>query len=122
MGYAKARIVLSNARQPEGPAFEVDAQADPGQALLCIPPELAAEMELETVEARHILGPDGQTHECPYVGPVRLDFEGRCSFAGALAFGSGVWLGAIQMADMNLMIDPALGRLIPAPEPAPSAT
>jgi hypothetical protein len=112
MGYAKATIKLSNARTPgEGECVEVEASVDPGSMLLCISPELASKLDLEAIATRHITGPDGRSHECPYVGPLRVQFEDRASFAGALVLGSGVWLGAIQMADMDLSIDPAAGRV-----------
>jgi hypothetical protein len=115
MGYAKAKIKLSNACHPAGLSVMVEANVDPGSMLMCISPDLAAELELKTAETRHITGPDGQLHPCPYVGPLYVQFGDRSSFAGALVLGSGVWMGAIQMADLDLVIDPALGQAVANP-------
>jgi hypothetical protein len=47
----------------------------------------------------------------PYVGPVRVAYQGRSCFVGALVLGDAVLLGAVPMEDMDLIMHPARQRL-----------
>ena len=46
-----------------------------------------------------------------YVGPVRVSFEKRSCFVGALVLGDEVLLGSVPMEDMDLVVIPSLQRL-----------
>ncbi|MEA5413863.1 clan AA aspartic protease [Synechococcus sp. BA-132 BA5] len=95
MGDVQATIALSNPRQPQLHPLEVTALADTGALMLCIPPHVVLQV--------------------PYVGPVRVAYEGRSCFVGALVLGDSVLLGAVPMEDMDLIVDPARQRLEPDP-------
>ncbi len=58
--------------------------------------------------------------QVPYVGPVRVAYQGRSCFVsalvlGALVLGDSVLLGAVPMEDMDLIVHPARQRLEPDP-------
>jgi len=50
---------------------------------------------------------DGSNSTVPYVGPIRVQFEKRQCFVGALVLGDEVLLGAVPMEDMDLVLNPA---------------
>ena len=54
---------------------------------------------------------NGRSQTYPYVGPIRVAFEDRSCFAGALVLGSSVLLGVIPMEDMDLVIHPQKERV-----------
>ncbi len=83
--------------------------------MLCIPQSVALQLELTELEKRPVTIADGSSHQVPYVGPVRVDFENRFCFVGALIIGDEVLLGAVPMDDMDLVIHPATQRLMPNP-------
>jgi len=58
---------------------------------------------------------DGRSMRVPYVGPVKVAFQDRICFVGALVLGNDVLLGAVPMEDMDLTIHPARQRLEPDP-------
>ena len=111
MGYVHATIALSNPRRPELDALPVTARADSGALMLCIPAALAAALHVQQESLRQVCVADGRVLQVPYVGPLRVDFEGRCCFVGALVLGDEVLLGAVPMEDMDLIINPARQRL-----------
>ena len=49
----------------------------------------------------------GRVPQVPYVGPLQVDFEGRCCFVGALVLGDEVVPGAVPMEAMDLIVNPA---------------
>ena len=52
----------------------------------------------------------------PYVGPIRIAFENRNCFVGALVLGDEVLLGAVPMEDMDLVVQPKLLKLSVNPD------
>ena len=48
---------------------------------------------------------------CRYVGPVRIRFENRSCYVGAIVLGEQVLLGAIPMEDMDLVVLPLERRI-----------
>jgi clan AA aspartic protease len=115
MGLTYSKIRLSNPRLPQLNFVELDALADTGALMLCIPQSVALQLELTELEKRPVTIADGSSHQVPYVGPVRVDFENRFCFVGALIIGDEVLLGAVPMEDMDLVIHPATQRLMPNP-------
>ena len=111
MGYVHATIELSNPRQPELRPVEVSALADTGALMLCIPEHLVLQLQLEQESFREVTVADGRVMRVPYVGPVRVAYQGRSCFVGALVLGDAVLLGAVPMEDMDLMMHPARQRL-----------
>jgi clan AA aspartic protease len=106
VGLTYADIELSNPRQPEREPVHAAALADTGAMMLLLPPRIAAALDLEVADRRRITLADGRTATVPYVGPIRVRFEGRVCFVGAFVVGDEVVLGAVPMEDMDLVVSP----------------
>lgn len=106
MGHAFAEIALSNPRLPALQPLHVRALADTGALMLCIPEHVALQLALETESEREVTRADGSSRKVAYVGPVRVGFNGRSCFVGALVLGDEGLLGAVPMEDMDLVIAP----------------
>lgn len=116
MGHAYAEIELSNPREPQLRPLRVRALADTGTLMLCIPKHVALQLGLETESEREVSVADGRTRKVPYVGPIRIAFDGRICFGGALVLGDEVLLGAVPMEDMDLVIAPSRRTVTVNPE------
>lgn len=115
MGLTYSKISLSNPKNPKLKAIEVVSLVDTGALMLCIPHEVALQLELEELDKRPVTIADGTSHNVPYVGPVRVDFENRFCFVGALVLGNEALLGAVPMEDMDLIVHPASQKLMANP-------
>ena len=116
MRYISARIELSNPRQPKLRPVRVRALADTGALTLCVPEHVALQLKLETESEREVTTADGRKRKVPYVGPVRVVFDGRTCFVGALVLGDEVLLGVVPMEDMDLVIAPGRRAVTVNPE------
>jgi clan AA aspartic protease len=116
MGLVYATLKLSNAAREDLRAVEVDALVDSGAVNLCIPQDVAQQLDLRVLETRLVETADGSTHDVDYVGPVEVRFENRVSVGGALVFGNEVLLGAVQMEDMDVLVHPREERLVVNPK------
>jgi clan AA aspartic protease len=115
MGITYSKIKLSNPRLPALKPVELDSLVDTGALMLCIPQSVAYQLELEELDKRPIIIADGSSHQVPYVGPIRVDFENRFCFVGALVIGNETLLGAVPMEDMDLVVHPGTQKLMPNP-------
>jgi len=115
MGLVYSKIKLSNPRDEKLLPVEVNCLVDSGALLLCIPESIASQLNLETIALRDVETADGKVHSLPYVGPIRVDFENRCCFVGAMVLGNEVLLGVVPMEDMDVLIDPTTQKLIVNP-------
>jgi clan AA aspartic protease len=115
MGDVQATIALSNPRLPNLHPLQVTALADTGVLMLCIPEHVVVQLQLEQESLREVTVADGRVMQVPYVGPVRVTFEGRSCFVGALVLEDSVPLGAVPMEDLDLIVHPARQRLEPDP-------
>ena len=106
MGLATAKIQLSNPKQPDLAAVEVDALADTGAVHLCVPEAVRAQLQLEEIDRKQVTLADGSRRQVPYVGPIELRYANRTGFAGALVLGDQPLLGAIPMEDLDLVVIP----------------
>jgi clan AA aspartic protease len=106
MGLTHNTLTLSNPRRDDLSPLTVSALADTGALHLCIPPHIALQLALETVDHKEATLADGSKIRVPYVGPVRVSFANRTGFVGALVFGEEVLIGAIPMEDMDLIVIP----------------
>jgi clan AA aspartic protease len=104
MGHFFAELELSNPRQPDLRTVRVRALADTGALMLCLPEHVALQLELETEAEREVTVADGRKQKVPYVGPIKVKFENRSCFVGALVLGDEVLLGAVPMEDMDLVV------------------
>lgn len=92
------------------------ALADTGALHLCLPKHLVIQLELEELERREVIFADGSRQSVPYVGPVRLIFQNRSCYVGALVLGDEVLLGAISMEDLDLILQPSLRKVSVNPD------
>ena len=115
MGLVTTTVEFSSPRSPEKAPVLREAMADSGALHLCIPAQLADELELEELQTRKITTADGRTHDCPYVGPIAIKVCGRECYTGAVVIGDEVLLGAVPMEDMDLWISPARHQVVPNP-------
>jgi len=106
MGLVHAEIELSNPRDDLLKPVTARALVDTGTTTLRLPEHLAIQLQLEEIEQRDVVTADGREHSVPYVGPIRVRFDNRSSFSGALVLGDSVLMGAIQMEDMDLVVHP----------------
>ena len=83
---------------------------------LCLPKHLVIQLGLEELEKREVILADGSRQSVAYVGPVKLTFENRSCYIGALVLGDEILLGAIPMEDLDLVLQPALRKIIVNPE------
>ena len=111
MVLASARIILSNPRLELLKPLEVEALADSGANFLCISQHIAQELRLETMMDKEVATADGKRTLYPYVGPIRVRFENRGCYVGAIVMGNQVLLGAIPMEDMGLVVTPLERRV-----------
>src|SRR3990167_5074945 len=107
MGHVFAEIELSNPKKPDLNPIRVRALADTDALMLCIPEHIALQLKLETESMREVSVADGRRMTVPYVGPVRVDFENRFCYVGALVLGDEALLGAVPMEDMDLVVSPS---------------
>ena len=116
MGLVYSEISLSNPVLPDLKPLQVKCLVDAGSTYLCIPSHIAAQLNLKSLETREATLANGDSETVPYVGPVRITFEGRNCFVGALVLGNEVLLGAVPMEDMDLIVQPKLLKLSVNPE------
>ncbi|MDP2751842.1 MAG: clan AA aspartic protease [Rhodocyclaceae bacterium] len=111
MGHIFANITLSNPRNPALHPLPVKALVDTGALMLCLPEHLAIQLELETETLREVTVADGRSMKVPYVGPIKIAFENRICYVGALVMGDEVLLGAVPMKDMDLVLSPSQQKI-----------
>lgn len=116
MGIIYTQITLSNPIDESLKPIETKALVDTGSNFLCIPEHIAFQLKLKTLEEREVIIADGSKKVCNYVGPIKVNFENRQCFVGALVLGNTTLLGAIPIEDMDLVIHPALLKITVNPE------
>jgi clan AA aspartic protease len=116
MALTYASVRLSNPSRPQLRPMDVRALVDTGSVYLCVPEHVALQLELTELEKREVTLADGRKHLQPYAGPVRIEFQGRNAFTGALILGDEVLLGAIPLEDMDLVVHPLSQELAVNPE------
>jgi clan AA aspartic protease len=116
MGVARAKIRLENPKRPDLKAIEVEALADTGALFLCIPETIRIQLQLEPTSQKDVPLADGRRALQPYVGPIRIQFENRECYVGAVVLGDEVLLGAVPMEDMDLVVIPSARRVAVNPE------
>jgi len=58
----------------------------------------------------------GKNTVVSYVGPVRVNFENRTCFTGALILGDSVLMGCVPMEDMDLVLNPTRQTITTNPD------
>lgn len=116
MGLVYADIVLSNPRRPGLKDLPARSLVDTGAAMLCLPEHMVNQLDLEENGTRDVSTADGKSHKVPYVGPVKVMFQDRLCFVGALVMGDEPLLGAVPMEDMDLIVHPLSRTVTVNPE------
>jgi len=116
MGLVYSTIKLANALKNANAEMEVTCLVDTGSTYLCIPSHVAVQLGLKELDTREVTLADGVSKSVPYVGPVKVSFEKRFCFVGALVIGNEVLLGAVPMEDMDLVVHPKLFKLSVNPD------
>lgn len=116
MGLVYANITLSNPRNSDLAPLEVISLVDTGSAMLCLPEHIVAQLDLEQNGTRDVSTADGKSHKVPYVGPIKVGFQNRVCFVGAIVLGTEPLLGAVPMEDMDLIVHPLSQTLSVNPE------
>ena len=116
MGDVFTEISFSNPQKSELRPVSVKALVDTGAAWLCIPEHVCIQLGLENGDYREVAMADGRKSVVPYVGPVKIAFENRSCYVGALVLGDEVFLGAIPLEDMDLVISPSRGMVTVNPD------
>lgn len=111
MGLVFSIITLSNPVISKIKPIEVKSLVDTGATYLCIPQHIANQLELKELQKREVTLADGSSHLVPYVGPIKVEFENRLCFVGAMVLGDQCLLGAIPMEDMDLVVHPKYFKL-----------
>jgi clan AA aspartic protease len=111
MGLVFSNITLSNPVISEMKPINVLSLVDTGATYLCIPQHIANQLELKELQKREVILADGSSSLVPYVGPIKIAFENRICFVGAMVLGDQCLLGAIPMEDMDLIVHPKLLKL-----------
>jgi clan AA aspartic protease len=107
MGLIFAEIQLTNLLDTSLQPFTAKALVDTGALHLCIPEHIANQLKLKSLEEREVSLADGSKKLVKYVGPIKIVFQNRSCFTGAMVLGDEVLLGAIPMEDMDLVVHPA---------------
>ena len=117
MGLIYTKLLLSNPRKPELKSIETTALVDSGAAMLCIPHHYQVQLELEDEPGnnREISTADGRTFKVPYVGPLKVQWDDRVCYVGALVLGDETLLGAVPMEDMDLVLHPLSQKIMANP-------
>ena len=116
MGLVYSNITLSNPVKADLQALETRCLVDTGSTYLVLPQHVATQLQLSVLETREATTADGSSHTVPYAGPVKVNFENRSCFVGAIIMGDEVLLGAVPMEDMDLIVLPKLLKLSVNPE------
>lgn len=116
MGTIYVDIEVRNARNVALKPMKVKALVDTGASTICIPENIALQLELAPLDQREAKLAHGKIVKAPYVGPVEIRFENRMCFTGAVVIGDEVLLGAVPMEDMDLIISPKHEKVMVNPE------
>lgn len=129
MTFAKAAIQLINSsdislseggflKETEIRRMTVDALVDTGSIMLAINETIKTQLGLKVRDRRTAQLADGTVREMEIVGPVEVRFEKRMSITNAMVLPGDqeVLLGAIPMEEMDVLVHPAMQKLIVNPE------
>ena len=116
MGLVYANIKLSNPVIPDNIPIITNCLVDSGSTYLCITQHVATQLGVKELHKKEAQLADGSSKLPPYVGPIKVEFENRACYVGAMVLGDECLLGAIPMEDMDLVVIPKLFKLSVNPE------
>jgi clan AA aspartic protease len=109
-------IQLSNPAAPQLKPMTATALVDMGATTLCIPEFVAIQLQLQETEKRVVNTADGKSQVVPYMGPLKIQYEGRTCYTGAIVMGDTMLMGAIPLEDMDLILLPAERKVVVNPK------
>ena len=95
-------------------SVETDAMVDTGAVRCVIPRELAARLGVMLQAGKTVAYADGRSEVVPFAGPILFDIEGRDTYDDAYVLGDEVLIGQTVLEKMDLLVDCARQRLVPA--------
>ena len=104
MGLVYSQITLSNPIKNDLLPVVIKCLVDTGATYLVLPHHVATQLQLSVLETREATTANGGPHIVPYAGPVKVSFENRNCFVGAIIMGDEVLLGTIPMEDMPVRL------------------
>ena len=129
MGLVHANIILTNHEdlidlrrkrisEKEVRKMDVEVLVDSGASMLAINETIRTQLGLETIDTDIAQLADGSTLELDVVGPIEVRFANRRAMVEALVLpgDSEPLLGAIQMEQMDVLIDPRKQLLVVNPK------
>ena len=116
MNKSDATLTLRNPVHPELATIEVKALADTAATHLCLPKQVADQLELVEQDQREATFEDRSKKLLPYVGPGEIRFGNRSCFLGAMVLGDEVLLGTIPMECMDLVVSPMTREVMVNPD------
>lgn len=93
---------------------EVDAMVDTGAVRSVIPEAVARQLGMPSTRVRTVKLADGSTQAVPLAGPLVFDIDGQDTFDDAYVLGDEVLIGQTVLEKMDLLVDCARQRLVPA--------
>ena len=116
MGIIYAELRLSNFGKPELEEISVNALVDTGAIELVVPEHVAIQLQLTDLKSREVLLADGTRRTVRFVGPIKIEMQGRDCVTAAIVMGDQVLLGAIPMKTMDVIVHPRTQQLVPNPD------
>ncbi len=97
---------------------EVEALVDTGATMLVLPADVCRKLGLTEAERRRVRYADGRVREVPRVKNVGIEILGRDMVGSALveAEGTTPLIGQIPLEELDLVVNPGTGDLMPDPE------
>ena len=84
MGLVYSNITLANPVIGTIKPIEVMSLVDTGATYSCISQHIANQLQLSELQKREVTLADGSSSLVPYVGPIKVTFENRICFVGAM--------------------------------------
>lgn len=116
MAIVYTEIRLSNFARPDLEEISATALVDTGAVDLIVPEHIAIQLQLTDLRSREVTMADGTRRTVRYVGPIKIEAQGRDCSTGALVMGDQVLLGSIPIEAMDMIIHPRSQKLVPNPE------
>ena len=116
MGIIYAELRLSNFGKPELEEISVNALVDTGAIELVVPEHVAIQLQLTDLKSREVLLADGTRRTVRFVGPIKIEMQGRDCVTAAIVMGDQVLLGAIPKETMDVIVHPCTQQLVPNPD------
>src|SRR2546421_11135317 len=93
---------------------EVEGMVDTGAVRSVIPETVARRLGLPATRMKTVAFGHGRTQSVPLAGPLVFEIDGRDTFDDAYVLGDEVLIGQTVLEKMDLLVDCARQRLVPA--------